>query len=83
MNDEVTLCKCMYRVCLCARRHRHLKEPLVFLVAQHASEFRLSILSSHFSFSFLVFFPLSFPTCLSAILFFQNALMKALGANCR
>lgn len=84
MNDEVTLCKCMYRACLCARRHRHLKEPLVFLVARHASDFRLSILSSHFGFSFLVlfFFP-HFPLSSLPFYFFQNALMKALGANCR
>lgn len=72
MNDEVTLCKCMYRVCLCARRHRHLKEPLVFLVARRASDFRLSILSSHFGFPFLVyFFPSHFPLASLPFYFFK------------
>lgn len=69
MNDEVTLCKCMYRVCLCARRHRHLKKPLVFLVAWRASVFRLSILPLFFS-------CFQFASLLCVIL-------KALGANCR
>lgn len=64
MNDEVTLCKCMYRVCLCARRHRHLKEPLVFLMAWRASVFRLSILS-FFPPLFFSFFLL--PICLSLL----------------
>lgn len=75
MNDEVTLCKCVYRACLCARRHRHLKEPLVFLMAWRASVFFLGC-QFFLPFSFLCF-PLA-----SFFLFFLF-LYKALGANCR
>lgn len=74
MNDEVTLCKCVYRACLCARRHRHLKEPLVFLMAWRASVFFLGC-----QFFCLFLFCASHLPLFFCFLF----LYKALGANCR